>query len=203
MKRHLKLYVKLVEPRKQVLYPYNRRRVISSVSQPLDPELTKPGWWPVGALHREPDHLLKPNRLRLLVYILCELKDTHGIIVDKLRSASQDVAPANRLEILDEIYFTHLPKAIYQDHELRSRVHAAPISGLDPNHDGHRHYSGDDPRQPLGAGILLMIHGHQTSLTTEFNTFPAEMVISAMPRETPSSSNATHIDPDHLLGYFV
>ena len=57
-----KSYIKLVEPRKQVLYPYNGRRVISGVSQLLDPELTKPGWWPVGALHREPDHLLKPGK---------------------------------------------------------------------------------------------------------------------------------------------
>ncbi|KAJ6038591.1 uncharacterized protein N7446_005394 [Penicillium canescens] len=121
-----KSHVKLVEPRKQVLYPYNGRRVISGVSQPLDPELTKPGWWPVGALHREPDHLLKPDRLRLLVHILCELKDTHGIIVDKLRSASQDVrrqvAPANRLEILDEIYFVRQVEEQFLDGEIHANT---------------------------------------------------------------------------------
>lgn len=57
-----KSYIKLVEPRKQVHFPYNGRKVISGVSQRVDPELTKPGWWPDGVLHREPDHLLKKGK---------------------------------------------------------------------------------------------------------------------------------------------
>jgi hypothetical protein len=57
-----KSYIKLIEPRKQVHYPYNGRKVISGISQRVDPELTKPGWWPAGALHREPDHLLKRGK---------------------------------------------------------------------------------------------------------------------------------------------
>ncbi|KAJ5114941.1 hypothetical protein NUU61_000700 [Penicillium alfredii] len=173
-----KSYIKLVEPRKQVHYPYNGRKVISGVTQRVDPELTKPGWWPAGVLHREPDHLLKrgrclvysmvneslasdpiPDRLRLLVHILCELKDSHGVTADKLRDASQDVrrqiTPTNRLQVLDEIYFvrqmeerfldgeveantlvqvtqTHLPEAIYQDgEELSSLPHAVPTSDPD------------------------------------------------------------------------
>lgn len=56
-----KSYIKLVEPRKQVHYPYNGRRVIAGVSQRVDPEYTKPAWWPAGVLHKEPDHLLKPG----------------------------------------------------------------------------------------------------------------------------------------------
>lgn len=54
-----KAYIKLVEPRKQVNYPYNGRKIISGSSQQFDPELTKPAWWPAGVTHREPDHLLK------------------------------------------------------------------------------------------------------------------------------------------------
>lgn len=54
-----KSYIKLVEPRKQVHFPYNGRKVIAGVAQRVDPEQTKPAWWPVGVLHREPDHLLK------------------------------------------------------------------------------------------------------------------------------------------------
>lgn len=54
-----KSYIKVIEPRKQTHYPYNGRKLISGVLQRVDPELTKPIWWPVGALHREPDHLLK------------------------------------------------------------------------------------------------------------------------------------------------
>lgn len=57
-----KSYIKLVEPRKQVHFPYNGRKVIAGVSQRVDPEQTKPAWWPVGVLHREPDHLLKRGK---------------------------------------------------------------------------------------------------------------------------------------------
>ncbi|KAJ5864469.1 uncharacterized protein N7529_006385 [Penicillium soppii] len=151
-----KSYVKLVEPRKQVHYPYNGRRSIAGVTQTDNPEQTKPGWWPAGVVHKEPDHLLKPDRLRLLVHILCELKDSHGVTTDKLRDAGQDVrrqiTPAHRLCVLDEIYYvrrmeeryldgeidantmiqvsqTHLPEAIFHDsNELPSRAHAAPMT---------------------------------------------------------------------------
>lgn len=57
-----KSYIKLVEPRKQVHFPYNGRKVIAGVSQRVDPEYTKPGWWPAGVLHKEPDHLLKNGK---------------------------------------------------------------------------------------------------------------------------------------------
>ncbi|KAJ5712735.1 hypothetical protein N7493_009203 [Penicillium malachiteum] len=153
-----KSYIKLVEPRKQVHFPYNGRKVIAGVSQRVDPELTKPGWWPADVLHREPDHLLKRDRLRLLVHILCELKDSHGVTAHKLCEAGQDVrrqiSPAHRLQVLDEIYFvrqmeerylngdidgntlvqvthTHLPEASYQDDEMSNGVHTTPISALD------------------------------------------------------------------------
>ncbi|OQE10079.1 hypothetical protein PENFLA_c095G00082 [Penicillium flavigenum] len=208
-----KSYIKLLEPRKQIYYPYNGRRVISGVAQPLDPELTKPGWWPIGALHREPDHLLKP--------------DTHGVTVDKLRNASKDVRsqviPVNRLEILDEIYFVrqmeeqfldgdihadtllqvtqiHLSEAMYQDHEVSSRIQAAPVSELDPNHDGH--YRGDDISLPLVANDPLKIRCHQDLLNAEFNTHPVGLLTSTMP-QTPSNLNATHIDPSYISGYSI
>ncbi|KAJ5692589.1 hypothetical protein N7462_002012 [Penicillium macrosclerotiorum] len=158
-----KSYIKLVEPRKQVHFPYNGRKVISGVSQRVDPEETKPGWWPAGVLHREPDHLLKRDRLKLLVHILCELKDSHEVTAEKLRDAGQDVrrqiTPENRLQVLDEIYFvrhmeeqyldgkidantlvqvtkTHLPEAIYQEDDFSSHAHAAPIASLDTENDG-------------------------------------------------------------------
>lgn len=57
-----KSYIKLVEPRKQVHFPYNGRKVIAGVSQRVNPELTKPGWWPKDVLHKEPDHLLKRGK---------------------------------------------------------------------------------------------------------------------------------------------
>ncbi|KAA8649685.1 DUF2841 domain-containing protein [Aspergillus tanneri] len=103
-----KAYIKLVEPRKQVNYPYNGRKIISGISQQFDPEMTKPTWWPSGVTHREPDHLLKSERIRLLVHILCELRDSHAICVEKLKEADQSIRrqimPSERLQVLDEIY---------------------------------------------------------------------------------------------------
>lgn len=59
-----KAFVKLVEPRKQVNHPYNgRRTVMGGPCQRLDPELTKPKWWPAGVQHKEPDHLLKAGKI--------------------------------------------------------------------------------------------------------------------------------------------
>lgn len=61
-----KSYIKLVEPRKQVQFPYNGRKIISGVTQIVDPEVTKPGWWPKGVVHKEPDHLLKRGTKKVL-----------------------------------------------------------------------------------------------------------------------------------------
>ncbi|KAJ5464912.1 uncharacterized protein N7458_000598 [Penicillium daleae] len=103
-----KAYVKLVEPRKQVHYPYNGRKIVAGRTQQLEPDGTKPPWWPSGVNHREPDHLLKAERIRLLVHILCQLQTSHGITARRLKEADQSIrrqiSPANRLEILDEIY---------------------------------------------------------------------------------------------------
>ncbi|KAJ5979877.1 hypothetical protein N7481_007175 [Penicillium waksmanii] len=97
-----KAYVKLVEPQKQVNYPYNGRKVIAGTKSQLDPNETKPPWWPSRVTHREPDHLPK------FVHILCELRTSHGISVAKLREADQQVRhqinPSERLHILDELY---------------------------------------------------------------------------------------------------
>jgi hypothetical protein len=65
-----KAYVKLVEPRKQVYFPYNGRKAITGVAYHLDPEAAKPPWWPPGVRHREPDHLLKEGKnLSIIRYL--------------------------------------------------------------------------------------------------------------------------------------
>ncbi|KAJ5177664.1 uncharacterized protein N7500_000363 [Penicillium coprophilum] len=103
-----KAYIKLVEPRKQVCFPYNGRAVVTGVIRQLDPEVAKPPWWPPGVRHREPDHLLKEERIKLLVHILCELRTSHSITTKLLREADQQIrryiVPAERVCILDEIY---------------------------------------------------------------------------------------------------
>ncbi|KAJ5606592.1 hypothetical protein N7510_009373 [Penicillium lagena] len=103
-----KAYIKLVEPRKQVNYPYNGRKIVDGTPRQLDPNETKPPWWPSGVSHREPDHLPKAERIRLLIYILRDLRTSHGITARKLREADQpirrQISPTERLEILDELY---------------------------------------------------------------------------------------------------
>ncbi|KAF3389426.1 Uncharacterized protein F1880_004497 [Penicillium rolfsii] len=103
-----KAYVKLVEPRKQVNYPYNGRKIVAGRTQQLEPDETKPPWWPSGVSHREPDHLPKAERIRLLVHILCELRTSHGVTARRLKEADQpirrQISPTERLQILDEVY---------------------------------------------------------------------------------------------------
>jgi hypothetical protein len=66
--------------------------------------------------------LIMIDRLRLLVHILCELKDSHGVTTEKLREAGQDVrrqiTPANRLAVLDEIYYVRQMEEKYLDGEI-------------------------------------------------------------------------------------
>ncbi|KAJ6000910.1 hypothetical protein N7481_001319 [Penicillium waksmanii] len=103
-----KAYVKLVEPQKQVHHPYNGRKLAGGELQQLSPEESKPPWWPPGVRHREPDHLLKAERIALLLHILCDLRCSHGITSQKLKNAEQTVRsqiiPVERLELLDELY---------------------------------------------------------------------------------------------------
>ncbi|PYH90883.1 hypothetical protein BO71DRAFT_401834 [Aspergillus ellipticus CBS 707.79] len=117
-----KAYVKLVEPRKQVNHPYNGRRTAGASSQRMDPELTKPKWWPTGVTHKEPDHLQKSERIRLLVHILCELKESRGITAEKLKDAGQDVRrqiqPEGRLHILDEIYYVRYMEELFLEGKI-------------------------------------------------------------------------------------
>lgn len=52
--------------------------------------------------------MTEAERIRLLIHILRELRESHGITAEKLREAGQDVrrqiTPAERLNVLDEIY---------------------------------------------------------------------------------------------------
>ncbi|KAG0160854.1 hypothetical protein PDIDSM_8385 [Penicillium digitatum] len=103
-----KAYIKLIEPRKQVNYPYNGRKIVEGRTQQLDPDATKPPWWPRGVSHREPDHLPKVERIRLLVHMLCEMRESHGITTARLKQCDQpirrQILPVERLQILDEAY---------------------------------------------------------------------------------------------------
>jgi hypothetical protein len=123
-----KAFIKAVEPKKQTRYPYNGGKKGPN-GETGDPEKTKPSWWPAGVTHREPDHLKKSGkystrtffsyygkltifseRIRLLIYILRReglLTKRHATtkrLQQFTSSIRQRVRPAERLEILDEIF---------------------------------------------------------------------------------------------------
>ncbi|KAK9381138.1 uncharacterized protein V2V93DRAFT_318447, partial [Kockiozyma suomiensis] len=87
-----KAWIKVIEPKKQSNHPYNKG------------EEYKPDWWPNNARHREPDHLMKPERLLLLVSML----RSRRVDLKQLRSATLECAlniPKNKMELLEEIYY--------------------------------------------------------------------------------------------------
>lgn len=62
------------------------------------------------------------ERIRLLVHILCELKDSHGVTAAKLKDAGLDVRrqiqPEKRLQVLDEIYYVRNQEELYLDGKI-------------------------------------------------------------------------------------
>ncbi|KAK2732845.1 hypothetical protein FQN57_002457 [Myotisia sp. PD_48] len=115
-----KAYISFIEPKKRRKYPYNGGH--GADGKKGDPEKTKPDWWPPGVIHREPDHLDKPQRLQLLIHILRNLAKSHGITADKLEEAGQEakrkIEPQQRLEILDEIYRIRRVEESYEQGEI-------------------------------------------------------------------------------------
>lgn len=55
-----KAWIKTIEPKKQTSHPYKLA------------EASKPPWWPRTVRHVEPDHLLKGERLDLMIHILMD-----------------------------------------------------------------------------------------------------------------------------------
>ncbi|KAK9480023.1 hypothetical protein V1514DRAFT_327163 [Lipomyces japonicus] len=87
-----KAWIKVIEPKKQVNHPYNKG------------DLYKPSWWPSQARHKEPDHLMKPERLVLLMSML----RSGNVAVRMLRAATTECAaaiPPDKIAVLEEIYY--------------------------------------------------------------------------------------------------
>lgn len=86
-----KAWIKIIEPKKQTRCPYNKG------------EEGKPEWWPEGVRHKEPDHLMKPERHALLLTILRSPK----IKVARLQLATAEVVAmirADKVNLLMDVY---------------------------------------------------------------------------------------------------
>ncbi|KAK7206057.1 hypothetical protein BZA70DRAFT_275596 [Myxozyma melibiosi] len=102
-----KAWIKVIEPKKQTNHPYNKG------------EGYKPDWWPSQARHKEPDHLMKPERLLLLISMLRSRKAD----LRQLRSATLEYSlniPKNKMEVLEEIYYVADMEERYQRNPSRS-----------------------------------------------------------------------------------
>ncbi|SPO28750.1 uncharacterized protein UTRI_04628 [Ustilago trichophora] len=86
-----KAWIKIIEPKKQTRCPYNKG------------EAGKPDWWPAGVRHKEPDHLMKPERHALLLTILRSPK----VQVARLQLATAEVVAlikADKVSLLMDVY---------------------------------------------------------------------------------------------------
>ncbi|OAX83616.1 hypothetical protein ACJ72_02016 [Emergomyces africanus] len=115
-----KAYIKLIEPRKQAKHPYNGGK--AGPGETKDPEKTKPEWWPADVIHKEPDHLKKIPRIKLLIHIFRNLRKSHGITARALKAAGEEAQkqsrPTEKASILDEIYRVREEEERYERGEI-------------------------------------------------------------------------------------
>ena len=99
----VKAWIKVIEPKKQMKFPYNKG------------EDLKPVWWPEGVRHREPDHLSKTGELKLgalsdsleRLTLLSSIVRSPLITVSRLELSTAEAAAfisRPRLAILREVY---------------------------------------------------------------------------------------------------
>ena len=86
-----KAWIKVIEPKKQTRCPYNKG------------EDGRPTWWPAEVRHKEPDHLMKPERHTLLLSLLrC------GVVrIARLQLATAEVVAlikAGKVSLLMDVY---------------------------------------------------------------------------------------------------
>lgn len=135
----VKAWIKVIEPKKQMKFPYNKG------------EDLKPAWWPEGVRHREPDHLSKTERLTLLASIV----RSPLISVARLELSTAEAAAfisRPRLAILREVYLVAKEeekrrKEGDESSEMLVHLPTAPVSpsALSPEGSEKRAHSQMDP----------------------------------------------------------
>ncbi|KAI4239365.1 MAG: hypothetical protein LQ349_000464 [Xanthoria aureola] len=121
MRKVLKCWVKVKQPKKQSTYPYNGRK--SREDQALekkkygkvDPnpgQLTAPPWWPSqdgwpvkGCRHKEPDHLKKPERTILALTLLSLTGCDETFTVERLFDSTKGIKMSfDQGQMLKQLY---------------------------------------------------------------------------------------------------
>lgn len=131
-----KAWIKVIEPKKQTRYPYNKG------------EDSKPTWWPDEVRHKEPDHLMKPERITLLMTMLrCGKVPTN-----RLELATAEVAafiPPDKINLLREVYRVGREEERYRCREIpgETRIFVAATASINMN-------GLDELNSPSTGGIL-------------------------------------------------
>lgn len=179
-----KNFIKLIEPRKQVKHPYNGGKppAGSPPGTKGDPEKTKPDWWPRDVVHREPDHIKKEFRLKLLVHIVQRLLP-YGITADKLEETANDnrrhINPPHKASILDELFRVRRLEERYERNEVdaTARIYVTDHEGAKKGEP-----ESDDEQ----------VNGQPTPPESSDEAQPSPRELSGMPQhslslETPSA----------------
>ncbi|KAL8855137.1 MAG: hypothetical protein Q9221_000043 [Calogaya cf. arnoldii] len=137
MKKVLKQWVKVKQPKKQSANPYNgrknrpqqeREKKESGKADPNPGISTAPDWWPTqdgwptkGCRHKEPDHLKKPERTILALRLL-SLTGTEGcedFTVDKLIESTESIEMSpNQRRMLEQLYEVRKKQQAFQHDEI-------------------------------------------------------------------------------------
>ncbi|KZP01676.1 hypothetical protein CALVIDRAFT_559477 [Calocera viscosa TUFC12733] len=171
-----KCWIKVIEPKKQTKHPYNLG------------EEGKPIWWPKGLQHREPDHLLKPERTQLLLSIL----RSPLILVSRLELSTAEqnhLIPPERIAILRELYKVAREDEkrrrgeVPADQDIVVQVPAPPPNSAprmpwpgDENYNGEMDFSRKRPRlsdQENDGQSWPHMHGDVSALGERINGVPS------------------------------
>ncbi|WFD41924.1 hypothetical protein MPSI1_000561 [Malassezia psittaci] len=104
-----KEWIKVIEPKKQTRFPYNKG------------EEARPSWWPKDVRHKEPDHLMKPERHALLLAML----RSNQARIARLQLATAEVVvqiKSGRVSLLMDIYRVAREEENLRDQNLDSNT---------------------------------------------------------------------------------
>ncbi|GFF76820.1 hypothetical protein IFM62136_09415 [Aspergillus lentulus] len=186
-------FIKFIEPRKQVNYPYNGRKPRAGAprGEKGDPEKTKPEWWPIDVIHKEPDHLLKDQRLSLLIHIIRKL-GTFGITTDQLQEISHEckrrLRGPHRLQILDEVFKVRRMEERYErgDVDADTIVYVVNRESNPKEKDGDSNVDPDQKHEQEDDNAdeaLPILHSEMIS------TSPMSSAVEHMGMAAPSQTN--------------
>lgn len=189
--------IKIIEPRKQVRHPYNGgRKPGGAPGEKGDPEDTKPDWWPRDVIHREPDHIKKEYRVKLLVHLVQNLLPM-GITADLLEEAVGDtrrhLVPEDKAEekasMLEEIIRVRKIEERYLRNEIDGTTQVYVT-----DHDGARRgeIESDDEGEPSSKVITPPASANSSPQMQQLEASQSPLDVANMPQhvsplETTSS----------------